>query len=235
VDAAIFVFFEQLNDFLAKPMRGTEVRTSCKGNPSVKHLIEALGVPHVEVGRVAVNGKAGGMGYRVQSGDRIEIHPPLPGLLVEARFLLDNHLGRLAVYLRMLGFDSLYQSDYQDVQLAEIAAREVRILLTRDRRLLMRKAVKYGYCPRSLEPEMQLREVIHRFDLSSSILPFQRCLRCNGMLHPVSKAEVMDRLEPLTKKYYDTFAICPTCDQVFWQGSHYSRMTDLIQRILHSP
>jgi len=234
VETAIFVFYGQLNDFLAKPLRGGEVPANCRGNPTAKHLIEALGVPHVEVGQVTVNGTPAGTGHRVQAGERVEVRPPLPGRPVEARFLLDNHLGRLAVYLRMLGFDSLYRCDYQDVELSEIAAKEERILLTRDRRLLMRKVVKYGYCPRSLEPEVQLKEVVHRFDLFSLILPFQRCLRCNGMLQPVSKQQVLARLEPLTKKYFDTFAICPACDQVYWPGSHSSHMTDLIQRLQRS-
>lgn len=235
MDTALFIFYDQLNDFLAKPRRGGPVVTSCKGNPTVKHLTEALGVPHVEVGLVWVNAKAAGWGYRVQAGDRVEVRPALPGCPVEARFLLDNHLGRLAVYLRLLGFDCLYRSDYQDPQLAEISAAEKRILLTRDRRLLMRKVVQYGYCPRALEPELQLKEVVHRFDLASSILPFQRCLRCNGKLKPVSKADVLERLEPLTQKYYDEFSICPDCDQVYWKGSHYERMLGLIERIQHSP
>ncbi|MGD0612502.1 MAG: Mut7-C RNAse domain-containing protein [Anaerolineales bacterium] len=235
MDTALFNFHDQLDDFLAKPRRGGPVVASCKGNPTVKHLIEALGVPHVEVGLVTVNGKDSGLGYRVQAGDRVEIRPSLPGCPVEARFLLDNHLGRLAVYLRMLGFDCLYRSDYQDAQLAEIAAAEKRILLTRDRRLLMRKVVEYGYCPRALEPELQLKEVVHHFDLADRILPFQRCLRCNGKLEPVSKADVLERLEPLTKKYYDEFCICLDCDQIYWKGSHYDRMLGLIERIQHSP
>jgi uncharacterized protein with PIN domain len=235
VDTALFIFHDELNDFLAKARRGGAVLASCKGNPTAKHMIEALGIPHVEVGPLTVNDKAAGLGYRVQAGDRIEARPNPPGCPVEARFLLDNHLGRLAVYLRLLGFDSLYRSDYQDPQLAKIAAAEQRILLTRDRRLLMRKAVQYGYCPRTLEPELQLKEVVHHFNLASSILPFQRCLRCNGMLKPVNKADVLDRLEPLTQKYYHEFSVCSDCDQVYWKGSHYERMLGLIERIQHSP
>jgi uncharacterized protein with PIN domain/sulfur carrier protein ThiS len=235
VDTALFIFYDELNDFLTKALRGGAVLISCQGNPTVKHLTESLGVPHTEVGLVTVNGEASALEYRVRAGDRVEVHPAPPGCPVDARFLLDNHLGRLAVYLRLLGFDSLYRSDYEDAQLAELAAREERILLTRDRRLLMRKIVKYGYCPRSLESELQLKEVVHRFDLASSFLPFQRCLVCNGKLQPVNKAEVLERLEPLTKKYYDKFSICPICDRVYWQGSHYLKMLDLIQRIQLSP
>lgn len=235
MDTALFIFHDQLNDFLVKSRRGGPIVTPCKGNPTIKHLTEALGVPHVEVGPVKVNGNDSGLGYRVQSGDRVEIRPALPGCPVEARFLLDNHLGRLTVYLRLLGFDCLYRSAWQDDQLAEIAAGEGRILLTRDRRLLMRKVILYGYCVRALEPELQVKEVVHRFDLTDRILPFQRCLRCNGKLKPVSKADVLERLEPLTQKYYEEFSICTECDQVYWKGSHYERMRGWIDRIQNPP
>jgi uncharacterized protein with PIN domain len=146
--------------------------------------------------------------------------------------LLDNHLGRLAAYLRMLGFDCLYHNDYSDEELAEILQHEERILLTRDRRLLMRNVVSHGYCPRSLDSLEQLTEVIQRFELAKRIQPFHRCLRCNHPLEPVSKEAVLDRLEPLTRLYFDEFQICPDCKQIYWKGSHYERMERLIEQII---
>jgi len=131
----------------------------------------------------------------------------------------------------MLGFDCLYRNDYDDAELAELVQREKRILLSRDRRLLMRKVVQYGYCLRSLEPPEQLTEVVRRFDLADKIRPFHRCLRCNGALQPVSKETVLDRLEPLTKIHYDEFSLCPACDQVYWKGSHVERMEKLIESV----
>ena len=151
---------------------------------------------------------------------------------MEPRFLLDNHLGRLAAYLRMLGFDCLYEIDYDDEELAEILQKDERILLSRDRRLLMRKVVTLGYCPRSLDSLEQLTEVIQRFDLTKRIAPFHRCLRCNHPLEPVSKEAVLDRLEPLTKLYFYEFQICPSCKQIYWKGSHYERMQNLIQQMI---
>jgi uncharacterized protein with PIN domain len=201
------------------------------GPQTAKHLIESLGVPHTEVGELSANGAAIGLDYLVHDGDRIEVRPAAPGCPVEARFLLDSHLGRLAAYLRMLGFDCLYRNDYQDVELAELVGRENRILLSRDRRLLMRKVVHYGYCPRSLDPRQQLVEVVRRFDLREEVQPFHRCLRCNALLEPVSKEAVLERLEPLTKTYFNEFAICSSCDQVYWKGSHYERMMGLVQKI----
>ncbi len=197
----------------------------------LKHLIEAAGVPHVEVGPVEVDGRAASLQDHVWGGETVRVHaaprrrPPEP-----IRLAADLHLGRLTAYLRMLGFDVLYRPDAEDEWLAARAA-EGRILLTRDRRLLMRKAVRQGYCPRSLDPEEQLREVLRRFDLLPLAQPFTRCLRCNARLQPVEKARIWHRLEPLTRLYYDVFRICPQCDQIYWPGSHQQRMQALIARL----
>jgi uncharacterized protein with PIN domain len=131
----------------------------------------------------------------------------------------------------MLGFDCLYQNDYDDAKLAAIADQEGRILLTRDRRLLMRKLIVHGYCLRSLDSFEQLIEVIHRFELTDRTQPFHRCLRCNHLLEPVKKEAVLDRLEPLTKQYFDDFHICPDCQQIYWKGSHYERMVKVIEQV----
>jgi len=228
MSTAQFHFQPELDYFLSAARRGKVILVSFKGQQSLKHLIESLGVPHTEVGALLVNGRFASLDRITQSGDQVEVQPAPHGCSVEPRFLLDNHLGRLAAYLRMLGFDCLYQNDFQDDQIAEILADDRRILLTRDRRLLMRKVVQYGYCPRSLEPNEQFREVVRHFELEPLARPFHRCLRCNAVLEPVEKSAVLDHLEPKTKLYYNEFAICPQCDQVYWKGSHYERMQSLI-------
>jgi len=228
---AYFDFHPELHCFLPRDKRNVTLALAFKGRQSLKHLIESLGVPHTEVGQVTVNGQARGLDSVPHNGDRIEVRAAAPGCPIEPRFLLDSHLGRLAAYLRMLGFDCLYRNDYDDAELAELVQREKRILLSRDRRLLMRKVVQYGYCLRSLEPPEQLTEVVRRFDLADKIRPFHRCLRCNGALQPVSKETVLDRLEPLTKIHYDEFSLCPACDQVYWKGSHVERMEKLIESV----
>lgn len=225
---ATFLFHGALNDFLRYNQRARPIPLSFREHQTVKHLIESLGVPHVEVGLVQVNGREVGWDYQVGDEDNVEVYPCPPACPIEPRFLLDNHLGRLAAHLRMLGFDTLYRNDYEDAQLAALLSGESRILLTRDRRLLMRKVVRYGYCLRSLEPAEQLREVIRRFDLLPHIRPFHRCLRCNAPLEPVSKDEVLPRLLPLTRRYYDEFRLCRSCDRIYWKGSHYERMQALI-------
>ncbi|MDL1909215.1 twitching motility protein PilT [Chloroflexi bacterium CFX6] len=231
MSTAHFLFHGRLNDFLRNDRKGRGVSVEFRGRQSVKHLAESLGAPHPEIGRVQVNGRDEATGWITQDGDRVEVHPIENGCPIEPRFLLDCHLGRLNAHLRMLGFDCSYQNDYDDAMMTGIAQREARILLTRDRRLLMRKVIQHGYCLRSLEPLEQLTEVVQRFDLTDKIQPFHRCLRCNHPLEPVDKEAVIDRLEPLTKLYFDEFHICPACRQIYWKGSHYERMLKLVERI----
>lgn len=228
---AYFLFFGRLNDFLPRDQKGHVIAIEFRERQSVKHLAEALGVPHPEIGRAQVNGREEPLNVITQDQDYVEIHPIADGYFGEPRFVLDIHLGRLTAYLRMLGFDCLYEATYDDAQLAEIAGEEKRILLTRDRRLLMRKSVTDGYCLRSLDSLEQLTEVVKRFDLAPRIIPFHRCLRCNHLLEPVTKEAILDRLEPLTQKYFDEFHICPACGQIYWKGSHYEKMEKIIEEI----
>jgi uncharacterized protein with PIN domain len=228
---AYFLFHGRLKDFLHRDQRDRQITINFQGRQSIKHLAESLGVPHPEIGRIQVNGRDEMLGMITQDEDRVEVYPIENGCLIEPRFLLDCHLGRLTAHLRMLGFNCLYQNDYDDSNMAEIAHQEERILLTRDRRLLMRKIILHGYCPRSLDPLEQLTEVIHRFELTNKIRPFHRCLRCNHPLEAVDKDMILDRLEPLTKLYFDKFRICPACGQIYWKGSHYERMQNLIEKI----
>ena len=147
------------------------------------------------------------------------------------RFVADGHLGALTRNLRLLGFDVAYLQNADDRQLLEIMARENRALLTRDRRLLMHAIVQHGYYPRSQNADEQTIEVIRRFDLSELIAPFTRCLRCNELLEEAAKADVIDRLEPLTKIYYDEFRRCPDCKQIYWSGSHFPKLQKRIEEI----
>ena len=230
---AHFVFHGALNDFLPRQLKEAHIPYTFAPHQSVKHLIEALGVPHVEVGQVRVDGHPVDSATRLPEGCQVDVYPLEQESLTdeETHFILDNHLGKLAAALRMLGFDTLYRNDYQDDELAATAAAEQRILLTRDRRLLMRKAIPRGYCIRQDDPREQIRAVLQHYNLHRQVHPFQRCLRCNHPLQPVAKAQVMERLEPLTKLYFDEFSICPACNQVYWKGSHYKRMQRMIDQL----
>jgi uncharacterized protein with PIN domain len=240
---ARFRFYAELNDFLPPERRAVPFDCVFQGKQTVKHLIESLGVPHTEVDLVLVNGRSVDFGELAQNGDYISVYPVFeafdiapvtrvrPTPLRQVRFVLDGHLGRLAAYLRMLGFDTLYRNDYDDPQLARISAEEHRILLTRDRGLLMRSAVTHGYCVREAAPWRQLAEVVERFDLHGCVAPFTRCMVCNELLREVAKEAVAGRMPAVSRAHYDEVWECPGCARVFWKGSHYQRMLRLLAAI----
>lgn len=226
---ATFTFINELNDFLPHQLKNTTFSLEFAPHQSLKHLIESLGVPHTDFGKVLINGQVSDAFHRLRENDQVTVYPADGPILDEACFVLDNHLGQLATYLRMLGFNSLYRNNYQDDELARVAREQGRVLLTRDRRLLMRKTIRLGYCIHQSDPRQQAVEVLKRFRLQGQVKPFQRCLRCNSPLLVVNKQDILERLEPLTKIYYDDFRICPECKQIYWKGSHYGRMLEMIK------
>lgn len=240
--SAFFIIHGALNDFLPARMRFQIIPVHFRGRQSVKHLVESLGIPHVEVGHIVIAQNQVDFDYLVGHLEHVQVYPyneplELPNTAYApsdetARFVVDNHLGKLAAYLRMLGFDTIYRSDIQDDELAAIAHQEERILLTRDHRLLMRAYVRYGYWVRSKLPQLQIREIIQRWNLTPLVRPFRRCIRCNGVLLPVDKEQIQDRLQPLTKLYFEEFRICPDCQQIYWKGSHFERMNHFIMDTL---
>lgn len=236
VKYATINFHPDLHNFLAPKNRKADIGIKFKGRQSLKHLIESLGLPHTEVGQVNLNREPCHLEDIAQDNDFIEVlpHKPIAQLAPNQNytFILDNHLGKLSHYLRLLGFDCFYSPEINDDQLAEIAVNEQRILLTRDRRLLMRREISAGYCPRSLQPDRQVIEVINRYSLSNIIHPFCRCVKCNNLLVPVDKAQILDQLLPLTRQYYDDFHQCPQCMQIYWQGSHFKEISHFIDQIL---
>ncbi len=240
-----FRFYAELNDFLSAERRYHDFTYEVPGTPAVKDSIEALGVPHTEVDLILVNGRSEDFTYQLQDGDQVSVYPvfesvditPLirlrPEPLREVRFVLDTHLGRLAGYLRMLGFDTVYSNDCSDEELAKISSEGKRILLTKDRGLLKRNLVTHGYCVRGTHPREKLVEVLRRFDLLQQVQPFTRCIRCNGLLESVTKEEVLHLLPPKVKAGYDSYRRCRECEQIYWKGTHYERMQQFIQHVLH--
>ena len=239
-------FYEELNDFLAPAQRKVAVSHVFDRRASVKDVIESFGVPHTEVDIILVNGRSVDFSYIVQDCDHISVYPVFESLdispLVRLRptplrtpaFVLDANLGRLARYLRLLGFNCLYKNDFDDKTVARIADQQQRIVLTRDRALLQHKIITRGYFVRAVRPRLQVKEVLARFDLYRLVIPFNRCIRCNGDLQAVDKSLIEERLEPKTRKYFDTFRVCTTCGQIYWQGSHHARSLRLIDELTKS-
>ncbi len=244
---AHFRFYAELNDFLPPARRRVVFRHCFERRASVKDMIESFGVPHPEIELILVNGKSVDFSYIVADGDHISVYPvferldvsPLIRLrerpLRDPHFVVDANLGRLARYLRLLGFDCLYRNSYSDGEVARISQQQGRIVLTRDRRLLQRKIISHGLFVRATEPRQQVREVMQRLDLYTLSRPFSRCARCNGKLEPVDKPAITQQLQPKTRLYYDDFLRCSQCGQLYWQGSHHQRSRKLVEYFLQKP
>lgn len=238
-------FYEELSDFLPTEKKKQDFSVAFPLARSVKDLIESLGVPHVEVDLILVNGKTKTFDYLVADGDRISVYPIFerlditsatklrPEPLRRSRFIIDVHLKTLAKRLRLLGFDSLYDQKFDDIELARISENQRRILLTRDRQLLMRKNVSRGLFIRNTKPALQLIEVAERLDLTAQLKPFTRCTECNGEIHPVSLDSVVDLLPRGVQSWCREFHRCGNCGKVYWKGSHYVTLTNYVESFLH--
>ena len=241
---AEFRFYEELNDFLAPDHRRRAFEARCARAATVKHMIEALGVPHTEVELVLVNSESVGFDRLLAHGDRVSVYPRFetfdvaPLLRVRdtplrvTRFIADAHLGGLARLLRLTGFDTLYDNHYDDAELVAIATREGRIALTRDRELLKRRELTHGCFVHALKPEQQAAEIFQRLDLARSARPFSLCLECNAPLRPIDKADVAHRLPADVRARQARFSTCDRCQRVFWEGSHWQRMQAIVTRLL---
>jgi uncharacterized protein len=235
--------YAELNEFLPAAWRGATVARPFRPHQTVKDVLEAMGIPHTEVDLVVVNGTPVDWSWRPSPGDRIAAYPVFESLdispisqlrdrpLREPRFVVDVNLGRLAQLLRLLGLDSTWKHDLDDATIVAIAARERRVVLTRDRGLLKRRSVTHGLFVHHDEPVSQAIEVVRRLDLAGRIEPFTRCMRCNGVLRPKRKDEVLDRLEPRTRRHYEEFHACDDCGRVYWRGSHHASLAALVAEI----
>jgi uncharacterized protein len=226
----------ELRLFLKPAHRGGPVRVGCDGTSSLGHVVQSLGVPLTEVGRLVVNGRPVPPRYRPGGGDVVEVGAvDRPQLVSGARFILDVHLGALARRLRLVGVDAAYANDAGDDALVEDANAGRRILLTQDRGLLRRRALWLGAYVYGVHPDGQLADVLDRF--TPPLAPWTRCPGCNGLLSPVPKAEVEPLLQPGTRRTCQAFSRCSTCGQVYWRGAHSKRLEALIasaQRAVHT-
>ena len=233
--------YEELNDFLAPERRRRPFTLALQRGQTMKNLVESLGIPHTEIDLVLVDGRSVGFRHRLADGQRVSVYPVFESLDIAAvsrvrprplrvtRFVLDVHLGRLARLLRLAGFDTLYANDRDDAELARTSRRDGRILLTRDRGLLMRAEVSHGYCVRSPSPPEQLREVLARFELAGNMKPFSLCLVCNQRLERLPRRRARARVPEKVARSYRRFRTCPRCGRVYWRGSHWESMRRLLR------
>ncbi|RDI40206.1 Mut7-C RNAse domain-containing protein [Aquicella lusitana] len=242
---AHFRFYEELNDFLPPEKRKKSFPHVFPLTASIKDVIESLGVPHAEIDLILVNGKSVDFSYPLSDGDHVSVYPVFeslditsitrlhPGPLRKPCFILDVHLGKLARYLRLLGFDTLYDTHYKDSEIVDLAQREHRIILTRDIGILKNKQVTHGYWLRETQPKKQVVEIIRRFDLVRQCKPFTRCLECNGKIIPLSQENnIIQPVPPGVKEMQDQFFQCESCLRLYWQGTHYSKLKTFVDTLL---
>ncbi len=238
---AEFRFYEELNDFLAPELRKRVFQVPIDRGRSVKDAIESVGVPHTEVDLVLVDGASVAFEHVLRGGERVAVYPVFerldiapvvhlrPSPLRETRFVLDAHLGKLARHLRLAGFDSLWENDYGDEEIVALSVAQKRVILTRDKGILKRSAVQRGYFVRETESERQLCEVVRAFQLERSLRPFSRCRVCNAALREVPKESVRGCVPETVWKELDAFTECPECGRIFWRGTHYERLSRVLQ------
>ena len=240
---ASFRFYAELNEHLPPGERYCTFEKEFFVPAPVKDLIESAGVPHTEVELILVNGESSDFSRLIRDGDRVAVYPMFESLditpelrlreraLRQPKFVLDVHLGKLAGYLRMLGFDALYDNRASDHELVRISAEQNRILLTRDRGVLKHSAVTHGYWLRETDSRRQAAEVVARFDLAGLMRPFTRCMSCNALLREASPAEVQGRIPLDVVERRDPVTECSVCQHIYWQGSHYRRMRRWIEQL----
>jgi uncharacterized protein with PIN domain len=243
IGEVVLRFYEELNDFLPEERRKASFSHRFRGTPAVKDVVESLGVPHTEIDVILVDGESVGFGHRLRGGERVAVYPTFerfdvssltrlrPEPLRETKFIADVHLGKLARCLRLVGLDTLYERELDDAGIAARARDERRIVLTRDRGLLKRKAVTHGHFVRATKADAQLLEVVEVFDLKGRLAPFSRCLGCNGAIRPVERALVEERLPFYTRLEQDRFLRCESCGKIYWPGAHFARLRALVDSV----
>jgi uncharacterized protein with PIN domain len=237
------VFIGNNRELLSDPESGGSVQYSLDRRASIKDIIEALGVPHTEVCRLEREGEelsfhfipSGGEEILVvpfaDSGDWRTVSALRPHPYEELQFLVDLTALKLARNLRMLGLDTSTALHGNLREIADMANREKRIVITRNRELLKIGDLCFGQLLRTDDHRKQLREVDVRYGISEVAKPLSRCLVCNEILQQVEKADIEHRLKPLTRKYYNAFKECSRCRKLYWQGSHCDRMMEVLDTV----
>lgn len=235
-------FYAELNDFLPADRRQVAFRHSFEGTPSIKDTIEAIGVPHTEIDVILVNGRSVDFTYRLQGREHVSVYPVFerfdisdvtrlrPTPLRVTRFIADVHLGTLARYLRLLGFDTAWERGLSDEDIIERSVREQRIILTRDRAILRHGRVTHGHWLRTTESQRQLDEVVRALDLSGAIRPYTRCMQCNGVLRGAAPGEIADDVPRRVLELHHAFSKCDACGRVYWAGSHRDKLDAIVAR-----
>ncbi len=159
---------------------------------------------------------------------------------MEITFIVDSNAGKLARWLRIMGYDTLFFRDIEDGLLVEMAMKEGRVVVTRDTQIAKRRVAANGslrvILSRDDDPKRQLMQVLKEMNLDCRQMQFTRCLECNRRLLPRSKEEVKDTVPPYVFRTQTRYMQCPSCRRIYWQGTHWQRMKRALEEIaVNSP
>jgi uncharacterized protein with PIN domain len=150
------------------------------------------------------------------------------------KFMVDHNVGKLAKWLRMMGYDTLFYSGSDDSGMIATALAEGRVLVTRDTQIVKRRLVTTGWLKAILiasdEPELQIKQVIGALNLDIHFRPFSFCLECNQLLAERSREQVKDRVPPYVFKTQEQYMECPSCHRIYWRGTHWQAMNRRLER-----
>ncbi|CAJ0722274.1 MAG: Mut7-C RNAse domain-containing protein [Ralstonia sp.] len=233
MQTVVLTFDSNLTPLLPQALRGHPVARAWADGATLKHAIEALGVPHTEVGQVLVDGRPMALEAMLPARGYVAVsavEPLLP--TAPLHFLCDAHLGATARLLRMAGFDTAYDNNYADAAIEALAHEEDWIVLSRDRELLKRRGIRRGAFIRAREPQAQMREIVTRLRLADVAKPFSRCLECNVLLRMLSQEEASASVPPRVRERQRLFSTCDVCRRIYWPGSHWARMNAVLADML---
>jgi uncharacterized protein with PIN domain len=191
-----------------------------------------------------VNGNSVDFNYILQDQDRVSVYPVFESFnianvtrlrkipLRRNKFIADINLGDIVKYMRVLGLDLYYDPLLSTREIIEISKRENRVILTKSRKLLKYKEVSHGIFIRPGTTKEQIRRILDYLDIKNNIKPFTRCIRCNTLLTIVPKEKILDRIPPKTKEFCDEYVLCPSCDKIYWKGTHFIHMKKVVRQIL---
>jgi uncharacterized protein with PIN domain/sulfur carrier protein ThiS len=241
--AAYIRFYEELNDFLPSRYSKQTLKKELLLPTTVKDLVESYGIPHTEVDLILVNGESVSFEHKIADQDRISVYPVFESFditpvihlqerpLRDLKFFAEKYLWKLTRLLRLLGVNVVYDSTLTNKQVIELIVSSKKILLTRSAQQLMHSAISRGYCVRSDDPFVQTIEVMKRFDLADQIVPFSRCMLCNGLIDKISQQAAESQLDIKTVTYYSEYFQCSDCKRFYWKGSHYRQLQLLVDRV----
>jgi len=151
------------------------------------------------------------------------------------KFIVDCNVGKLARWLRLMGYDARFFDGDDDSELVAIAKTEGRVILSRDTRIMERRLITSGKIKAVLidsdQPERQIRQVIDTLGLDSRFRPFTICLECNQSLVERGKDEVAELVPPYVFKTQNYFRQCPACGRLYWRGTHWQAMTKKLKSL----